>query len=385
MKLQSQSFETLRILLENSTASVLRPLKLGDTEDRGKELIKILITAGNLSLRLWAQGYKLSENGSMDTFSIDSLDTKPHPTMLLDEDDKSKDGWPIDLIVKPGLAGYGNGDGKNIDVRRVLDRACVWMGCDLAEQLKASGPTCNHVTTSEVARSHQQADPISTEEGRSRSAPVSDTNTCDRKMQPVVAKRNRLSSTETAIKEESSDSSPSRNRVSVIVETSSGDSLSSGVQDRSQADSELAQTTNIGKTPHESNKPENHTVSKSGPEKDQEDGEIQPKNGSPAKYDTDEETSGSTSTLSPVNEDIIAEVDGARNDAGPHVKVSKRRRRKPKRYDEAYGTQSPKGASEPKRAPDSQDRQANGNQIFKAALAIDKSPCIDLIGTKTSE
>lgn len=127
-KLQAIYFDRLTKRLEDSCAGVLKSLNPEEIKQRTKQINNILKAAGNLSFRLWAQGYEIAclSLGRLEkTFTKASPDMEPHLTMLLDDDDTTKDGQKIHLVVKPCIDAYGNDEGKYFGERRTLDPATV--------------------------------------------------------------------------------------------------------------------------------------------------------------------------------------------------------------------------------------------------------------------
>jgi hypothetical protein len=135
--LQTKSFDRLAKHLESSCAGVLKSLNPKETTQRTKHLNRILTTAGTVSFRLWAQGYKIacqSLGRTGKTFMRASPDMEPHFTMLLDDDDMSRDGQKVQLVVKPRIDAYGNDEGTYFGERRTLDPATVLLCGDRRER-----------------------------------------------------------------------------------------------------------------------------------------------------------------------------------------------------------------------------------------------------------
>ena len=54
-------------------------------------------------------------------------DCEPHAAHKLEENDNSKDGMPIQMVVEPGILAYGNEQGESYEVSKVWGKAVVWL------------------------------------------------------------------------------------------------------------------------------------------------------------------------------------------------------------------------------------------------------------------
>lgn len=83
-----------------------------------------------------------------EPFHIGSDECEAHAAHKLEEDDKSKDGMLIQMVVEPAILAYGNEQGESYEVSKVWGKAVVWLssGGDSSEALyhtTVSGGTTN--------------------------------------------------------------------------------------------------------------------------------------------------------------------------------------------------------------------------------------------------
>lgn len=125
-------YEKLADAFECSDARLLY-LKCSDEDKaaRFKHLMDLFCLAGEFFSRLWSQKVYISTPGSSTLlkkpFDIGMEYCEPHAAHKLEENDNSKDGMPIQMIVEPGIFAYGNQQDESYDVAKVWGKAVVWL------------------------------------------------------------------------------------------------------------------------------------------------------------------------------------------------------------------------------------------------------------------
>lgn len=91
----------------------------------------LFCSAGDLFSRLWSQKAYIRTIGSRfllkEPFRIGLDYCEAHAAHKLEEDDESKDGMPIQMVVEPGIFAFGNEQGESYEVYKVWGKAVVWL------------------------------------------------------------------------------------------------------------------------------------------------------------------------------------------------------------------------------------------------------------------
>lgn len=122
-------YDQLATSIEIGRASVLfKPLKDAALKNRHRELVDMIRMAGILSGSLWKQKTNIECFGFHGPFNIWNPDIEPHPTLLLDNDDESRNGDDVLHVVEPGIRAFGNSHGDNYPDSKIWSRCLVLVG-----------------------------------------------------------------------------------------------------------------------------------------------------------------------------------------------------------------------------------------------------------------
>lgn len=125
-------YKKLSYAFDDSDANLLyRECSEEEEAARFDDLVDLFCSADDFFSKLWSQKVYIKTLDARvllkEPFSIDSDDCEAHAAHKLEEDDKSKDGMLIQMVVEPGILAYGNEQGESYEVSKVWSKAVVWL------------------------------------------------------------------------------------------------------------------------------------------------------------------------------------------------------------------------------------------------------------------
>jgi len=128
---ESNYGQIVETFVQSPARHLLRTLSVVEAERRFEELLSIVRGIGDYVLRLATQKAQISVHAfdklSREPFDIQSGHLRPHASMQLDDDDTSRDGCQVDLVVEPTIVAHGNENGMNYGDYKVWSKGVVWM------------------------------------------------------------------------------------------------------------------------------------------------------------------------------------------------------------------------------------------------------------------
>ena len=129
---RNKYYKKLAYAFDDSDAHLLyRKCSEEEEATRFDDLVNLFYSTGDFFSRLWSQKVYIRALDSRyllgESFHIGLNDCEAHATHKLEENDNSKDGLPIQMVVEPGILAYGNEQGESYDVFKVWGKAVVWL------------------------------------------------------------------------------------------------------------------------------------------------------------------------------------------------------------------------------------------------------------------
>lgn len=128
--------------IDHVALDLLKAVDPLEAAKRSEELQAIYSESGALSIQLHKQKAHLSLEVSYslrENFSIGSGSMQPHASMLLDDDDRSRDGKLPDVVIEPALFAFGDTQGQNYEMRKTWMKATVLLIDKPVEQARTPG------------------------------------------------------------------------------------------------------------------------------------------------------------------------------------------------------------------------------------------------------